>query len=115
MSLGPNFLGKTPGPDSGPFSAVANITAKSESDLKEIMPLLLAVQKNANSNNEPDCTEYKVIQAHDDPLAIVVYEQYNSADALSFHYNQEDFQKFAKAAGEKTSVAHLRFYKHITQ
>lgn len=57
MSLGPNFLGKTPGPESGPFSAVANITAKSESDLKEIIPLLLAVQKNANSNNEPDCTE----------------------------------------------------------
>lgn len=57
MSLGPNFLGKTPGPESGPFSAVANITAKSESDLQKLLPLLLAVQKYANSNNEPDCTE----------------------------------------------------------
>jgi len=57
MSLGPNFLGKTPGPESGPFSAVANVTAKSESDLQEILPLLLAVQKYANSDNEPDCTE----------------------------------------------------------
>lgn len=60
MSLGPNFLGKTPS-ESGPFSAVANVTAKSESDLKDILPLLLAVQKFANSDSEPDCTEVSSI------------------------------------------------------
>jgi hypothetical protein len=57
MSLGPNFIGQAPSPESGAFGIVAHVTAKSVSDLQEILALFLTIQKKTNSNDEPDCTE----------------------------------------------------------
>jgi quinol monooxygenase YgiN len=40
-------------------------------------------------------------------------EQYNSIEALTIHNHQEAVQKLFEVAGEKTSLAHVRYYKNI--
>ncbi|PWN38052.1 uncharacterized protein FA14DRAFT_22510 [Meira miltonrushii] len=139
MSLGPNFIGTLPSSEEGAFITVAHLTAKGEPELKTLLSILHNVHKSATSDAEPDCIGYEAIQAHDDPLSIIVYgkflvnlnhkfhstemlqllisdctEKYRSSEALEFHRTTEAFQAFAKQAKDLTSLRHIRFYKPLT-
>jgi hypothetical protein len=54
-SYGPNFFGKAP-PSSGKFTVVAHVIAKGKAEADIIRPILLDIEKHANSDAEPDCT-----------------------------------------------------------
>lgn len=58
-------------------------------------------------------TQYRVSREHKDGLKIVVFEEYESAEALAAHQAAAEFQALAKAAPEITSSFDMDYFHQI--
>ncbi|WFD43109.1 hypothetical protein MPSI1_001762 [Malassezia psittaci] len=93
-----------PPPSEGPFILVATLVAKGKSEADQLAELVVAVAKRANSAEEPGTKTYRVTREHSEALKLVIFEEYESAEALAQHQAADEFQKLAKAAPDLASV-----------
>ncbi|WFD01485.1 hypothetical protein MOBT1_000150 [Malassezia obtusa] len=100
-------------PSQGPFILVATLIAKGKSEADKLAELVVAVAKRANSADEPGTKTYRVSREHKDGLKIVVFEEYESAEALAAHQAAAEFQALAKAAPEITSSFDMDYFHQI--
>ncbi|WFC95028.1 hypothetical protein MBRA1_001668 [Malassezia brasiliensis] len=109
-------------PSQGSFILVATLVAKGKSEAEKLAELVVAVAKRANSADEPgtktvrsDCThfQYRVTREINVGLEIIVFEEYESAEALAAHQAAPEFQALAKAAPELTSKFDVNFYHQL--
>ena len=99
-----------------------SIVAKGQSEADKLAELVVAVAKRANSAEEPGtktvrsrCTDhqYRVTREANVGLEIVVFEEYESAEALAAHQAAPEFQALAKATPELTSKFDMNFYHQL--
>lgn len=50
-----------------------------------------------NTNNEPGCICYKLMQGVKDDGDFIFYEEYNNQEAIAFHNASEHFKTFGEA------------------
>ena len=95
-----------------------SLVAKGQSEADKLAELVVAVAKRANSADEPGtktvCScdthfQYRVTREINVGLEIVVFEEYESAEALAAHQAAPEFQALAKAAPELTSKFDMNF------
>ncbi|WFD47833.1 hypothetical protein GLX27_002496 [Malassezia furfur] len=77
-------------PSQGSFILVATIVAKGQSEADKLAELVVAVAKRANSAEEPGTKTYRVTREANVGLEIVVFEEYESAEALAAHQAAPD-------------------------
>jgi len=61
-----------------------------EQEFRKLVPKVL---------KDPGAIAYAIHRAIDDPNKFLVYEKYESRDALKFHSSTPHFQKFSRAIG----------------
>lgn len=73
---------------------IAQLSIKKEK-IAEFLPL--ADIMVANTNNEPGCICYKLMQAVKDEGDFIFYEEYDDQSAIDFHNASEHFKTFGEA------------------
>ncbi|KLO20583.1 hypothetical protein SCHPADRAFT_934414 [Schizopora paradoxa] len=103
MSLSPEGF-------TGEIVALAKLQAKPGCEEK-LIEHCVAINKIANSDDEPGCLTYRVVQSGSH---VVVFEKYKDQVALKQHLETQAFKDFATAAGdilvEKPAVT---FYEEL--
>lgn len=78
----------------------------------EFAPHILA-NAEAAVRDEPDCHDFQVFQASDDPDTFVLFEVYTNATALDAHRQTPHYQAFNEAAGDMIAEKHIRLLTHV--
>jgi len=66
--------------------------------LEQVRPIMMENARKALS--EPDCDQFDVAVAEDDPNAFIFYEIYKDKEALAAHRETPHFQAYWKLVGE---------------
>lgn len=62
---------------------------------------ITAITENAkNSNQEPECLRFEVIQHNDDPDRFTLFEVYEQESSLEAHRNTDHFKKYAESSAD---------------
>ena len=73
----------------------------------EFVPHILANARAAR-RDEPDCHDFQVLQAKDDPDSFVLIEVYTNAAALDTHRQTPHYLKFYEEAGAMIAEKSIR-------
>ncbi|HEX9201473.1 MAG TPA: putative quinol monooxygenase [Acidobacteriaceae bacterium] len=69
-------------------------------------------QLTAGSRQEPGCITYVAHFVVDDPMTVLIYEQYMDEVALEYHRNTPHFQEYA--GGGLYKLKHTRQMEYLT-
>jgi quinol monooxygenase YgiN len=71
------------------------------------VPPILANAEGAR-RDEPDCHDFQVFRAEDDPDVFVLFEVYTDAAALDVHRETPHYRAFQEAAGDLIAGKEVR-------
>ena len=89
------------------FAIIVTIKLKPGTS-EQFRPFILE-NATAAVRDEPDCKQFQVLTAEDDPNTYFFYEVYRAPESLDFHREQPHYKKFIEAT--KDMIAERRIQR----